>query len=388
MRVPAGSTFPAHLLPGAHTFEEYAGGQVSFKVDAQGNVTWDQSFNGVLTSTGQGQLTVQGVTVTIDATALPGATLYVDYGYTYSHATSSTFPVTLLPGAHLLSIGGSTLSFTVAPNGTITWPTSEDNELSSPRPYELIVNGVQAQVSIDVSRLGDPVVYLDSTQRLDTSSAQVLTLATGTHTLATLPGGTVTFQVGINGVISYESSLDGVLGGRSTNQLTVNGVTVNVSQQLSSSTLVVDYYTIEQSKSFTLHLLPGSHVLSEYAGGQVPFKVDANGNLSWDQSFNGVLTSTGPGQLTVQGVTVTIDATALSSPTLYVDYGYTYSHATSSTFPVTLLPGTHLLSTGGATISFTVNPNGTITWPTSENNDLSVRQNPDGTEELIVNSLS
>jgi hypothetical protein len=130
-----------------------------------------------------------------------------------------------------------------------------------------------------------------------------------------------------------------------------------------------------------VRLLPGNHLLSTAGGGQVAFTVDAQGNLTWDSSLNGILASPARGQLTVNGETVTIDARALSSPSVAVDY-YT-SKATNSVFPLTLLPGSHELTAAGATISFTLNPDGTITFPASEDNDLS----SPGPDDLVVKAI-
>jgi hypothetical protein len=122
-------------------------------------------------------------------------------------------------------------------------------------------------------------------------------------------------------------------------------------------------------------VLPGTHVLAAYDGlGQVTFTVNPDGTVSYAPALGqaGILAGQGTKQLTVNGAAVTIKATALSAPSLVVDYSTTVK--TAALIALRLLPGSHLLeSTDGAHVLwFTVHPDGTISYPSSEDALLSL----------------
>ena len=113
------------------------------------------------------------------------------------------------------------------------------------------------------------------------------------------------------------------------------------------------------------------------------FSLGQDGKVSYDTDLEGVLTGAGTNSLTVRGVTVTIDTTALSIPTLVLDTSVAVTNA--APFAFTALPGTYTLvdpQTGRA-IQFTINPDGTIDYDHTLDNILSGR----GTSTLKVLGL-
>jgi hypothetical protein len=240
-----------------------------------------------------------------------------------------------------------------------------------------------ASTQINIGALNNPYLMLDGTS-VSASSSQRLTLTPGNHTLAEAGGGSVTFQVAVDGTVSYDSSLQGILSGQGTNLLTVNGVAVTINASaLNDPYLALDYYIAEKPDTFQVRLLPGSHLFQTDGGGTgVSFTVDAAGNVSYDPSLQGILSGQGTNLLTVNGVAVTINAQALTSTNVSVDY-YA-SEATATPFILHLLPGQHLLQGPSGSVSFTVNPDGTITFPASEDSLLALQ----GNASLIVKALS
>jgi hypothetical protein len=91
----------------------------------------------------------------------------------------------------------------------------------------------------------------------------------------------------------------------------------------------------------------------------------------------------GGDQRNVNGVRVTIDARALSDSTVVVDSSAV--EQTSATFSLELLPGTHQIASrdGSKSVSFTVNPDGTISYDASEGDLLSI----EGALTLVVRAL-
>jgi hypothetical protein len=123
----------------------------------------------------------------------------------------------------------------------------------------------------------------------------------------------------------------------------VNGVAVTINAQALSGgpILFLDGYTSEQPGTFTVHLLPGTHLLQQDLFGRVSFTVDSSGNISFDPQYANFLSVQPGNQLIVTGARVAFDARALGNSTVYLDY-YT-PEQTGAVFYVNLLPGTQLL---------------------------------------------
>jgi hypothetical protein len=138
---------------------------------------------------------------------------------------------------------------------------------------------------------------------------------------------------------------------------------------------------------FTATLLPGMQSL-EYSNGVgpldfVPFSVDNSGAVDYDASLNGVLSGRGSSTLAVNGVTVQIDAHALTMPNLLMNY--TVNFATATAFTATLLPGMQsLFPINGGPVAFSVNNSGAVDYDHSFDSELSGR----GTSTLVVGRLT
>src|SRR5207244_343198 len=86
------------------------------------------ALDGILSGRGSSTLVVNGRTVQIDASALLGPYLALDYAY---HDPSVPFSVNMLPGEHYLkTYGGDYLYFTVNLDGTIAYDPALDGILS------------------------------------------------------------------------------------------------------------------------------------------------------------------------------------------------------------------------------------------------------------------
>jgi hypothetical protein len=370
------------VLPGSHVLTTYGGGDpISYAIDAKGNVTFDASLQGILASPGPNQLTVSGVVLTINAQALNDPYLTVDY---YIAESPGTFQVHVLPGSHVLTTygGGDPVSYAIDAKGNVTFDASLQGILASPGPNQLVVNGVA--LNINAQALNDPYLTVDYYIAESPGTFQVHVLP-GSHVLTSYGGGDpISYKVDAKGNVSYDAALEGILLGQGTSQLTVNGVALNINAQaLSDPYLTVDYYIGESPGTFQVRVLPGSHVLTTYGGGDpVSYKVDAKGNVTFDASLQGVLVSPGPNQLTVNGVALTINAQALSDPYLAVDY---YIGESPGTFQVHVLPGSHLLSAAsGGQVAFAIDARGNVSNDPSLQGILATP----GTGQLTVNGAT
>jgi hypothetical protein len=113
------------LLPGQHSFATSSGSTQYFDVLADGTISLENSVNG---SVNGNTLTITGVAVTIDPTALGVTTLFVDG--TGRDATAA-FGLNLLPGQHSFAVNGGTIQyFDVLDDGTISLENPMDGSVN------------------------------------------------------------------------------------------------------------------------------------------------------------------------------------------------------------------------------------------------------------------
>jgi hypothetical protein len=244
---------------------------------------------------------------------------------------------------------------------------------------------------IDAHALTMPDLNLDYSINFSTAAPFSTNLAAGTHTLlygnGVGPVDTVTFSVDNSGAVDYDPSLNAVLSGRGSSSLVVNGVTVHIdAHALTMPDLSLNYaVNVATATPFTATLLPGAQSLlyNSGVGGAGPdivaFSVDNSGAVDYDPSLNGMLSGRGSSNLVVNGVTVKIDARALTTPDLLLNYAVNF--ATACPFSATLLPGVQsLLPVNGGPVAFSVNNSDAVDYDPSLNGVLSGR----GTSTLVV----
>jgi len=378
------------LTPGPHTLTAAnSTGGITFIVAADGTVDYDPSLDNILSGRGTTTLVIHGAGVTVDATHLSGGALALDGELAIS--STALFVFSALPGTYSIvdtDAVGAPLHFTVSAAGTVSYDPSLEGILTGAGTSTLTVHGVT--VTIDATHL--------SLQALDVDNANV-PLTSQPFTFAALPGqvvladpgegALVRFTIGQDGTVSYDPSLQGILSGSGTNTLVINGVTVTIdATRLSLQTIIVDgAIRPATSAPFTFTGLPGTAYLED-AGGEgatVFFTLNADGTVSYDPSLQGVVTGNGTNTLVVNGVTVTIDATRLSLPTIVVDGAMT--PATSAPFTFTGLPGTAFLADPkgeGASVLFTLNADGTVSY----NPSLAGVFSGSGTNTLVINGVT
>jgi hypothetical protein len=181
------------------------------------------------------------------------------------------------------------------------------------------------------------------------------------HEIFTIGSDAIDFTVNPDGTVAYDPSLQGALAGAGTTELTIAGRTVSFDPTaLGTATVFIDGRAFAGTAPFTVKLLPGQHAVGTAAGlTPATFTVGNDGTVGYDPSLQGALTGAGTATLTVAGVSVPIDPTALDEPTFTVD-GTAYNASAVAT--VLLLPGGHYLQTNAGTEAFTVNADGTIAY--------------------------
>jgi hypothetical protein len=257
----------------------------------------------------------------------------------------------------------------------------------APQQGEIFVDpsGIKTRIQIDVSHLSNPYVFLDNATRLDTTGAPFVTLAPGTHTISTYTGGSITFQVSVAGIVSYDAGLEGILTGQNTRELTVQSAAISIDiRWLTDPYLYLDNYkNMPAGAVFQAFLLPGSHAIREYQGGEVGFEVTPQGTVQYDKTLEGILTGQGTRGLNVNGSAIAINAQALIDPSLYFDSYVPMPRG--SDFPTHLLPGTHQIQEiGGGHVNFKVSNTGQLEYVATLEGILT----GSGTQRLTVNGAA
>src|SRR5262249_35590676 len=162
-------------------------GGALFSVSNDGTVGYDESggLAGLLSGAGSDTLTVNGRSVTIDATALAHdlPNLSLNYqGVTYHSDTS--FTITVLPGTQYLhnnSSGGGAVLFKVANDGTVDYsnPLALSDTLEGRGTRTLTLKG--ETIHIDARALSgvSSTFTIVGVGTFDTSTVQTLTLLPG-----------------------------------------------------------------------------------------------------------------------------------------------------------------------------------------------------------------
>jgi hypothetical protein len=299
---------PLQMAPGTHSIQADGGDPLTVFVAADGTVSYDPSLEGVLTGAGTGDLTIQGRTVTLDASNLSAHWLWVD-GIQLN--STSAFSVNLLPGQHTFHAEqGDSFSFTVTAGGVITDPAGVlSGFVSGLGTSTLTILG--RVVRMDATALEQGVVWIDG---IAVGARQELTFTL-------LPGPHYFFSHNTNGNLYYFT--------------------------------VADDGTIAAGDG--IHPTTGIWYYAPSGGTLTPTAAPAS-VVSVDP--------TNPSRLLVTGVAVTIDVSARPDVRQTWIDGVPYAIAPRRTFH--MLPGPHdftfLTSSGNSyTYHFTVADDGTFT---------------------------
>ena len=152
--------------------------------------------------------------------------------------------------------------------------------------------------------------------------------------------------------------------------------------ELSGAYVWVDYVSYPSASPIRITLTPGQHALWNYGGSPLSFTVADDGTVDYDPALEGIVSGQGTASLAVHGLAVTIDASELSNPYLWVDYT---AFDSAAPFTTRLLPGQHAFWTyGGSSQSFTVANDGTIDYDSALDGFVSGR----GTSSLAVTGVA
>jgi hypothetical protein len=149
------------------------------------------------------------------------------------------------------------------------------------------------------------------------------------------------------------------------NSLTITGLAVNIDASALETPLYLDGVR-QATPVLTAKLLPGRHGFVSNGGATQYFNIADDGTLSLENTRLG---SVSGHTLTIRGLTVSIDASALGISSLTLD-SIVYQ---AGSITVNVLPGRHSFFIRGSTsLYFDVADDGYITIPATENGILSI----------------
>jgi Tol biopolymer transport system component/uncharacterized protein YcbK (DUF882 family) len=346
-------TFPAtapvalRLLPNIDAPHFYglgsSDGQVRFGVTEAGVVDYAPTLEAILMGKGTATLVANGVAITIDATALSAPILAI--GGVGAYPTTAPVALRLLPNIdapHFYGLGASDgqVRFGVTEAGVVDYAPTLEGMLTGKGTAALVVHGVA--ITVEATALSAPIFAIGGVGAYPT---------TGPVALRLLPNidaphfygfgasdGQVRFGVTEAGMVDYPPTLEGMLTGKGTATLVVHGVAITVdATRLSAPAFSIGgVASAPTSTPLVLRLLPNIDAAHFYgfaaSDGQVYFGVTEAGVVDYDAALDGILTGRGTVTLAARGADITIDATALSSPTFSIGGMGTYPTSAPGAF--------------------------------------------------------
>jgi hypothetical protein len=312
--------------------------------------------------------------VLVDATPLSVDRYFLD---SLTLDPAQTVSLALAPGLHnVQTMGGGLAYFTVTADGLVDYAPNFDGIFAGRGTTMLRINGTA--VDVDARLQSSTHLLLDYVTR-DPSQVISARMLPGSHSLQVWGGTLAHFMVTNDGNVDYDPASEGIFTGRGTSTLHVNGAPIHIDATRQSSTLMlVDYMNQDPSTPFDMRLLPGWHGVQVWGGSVAHFEVLADGTLNYEPALEGILTGRGTTSLGINGAPVHIDASALSSDYLGMDY---MSQEADHDFDARLLPGVHHVQTwGGDILYFTVTNDGKIEYDPALEGVLAGR----GTASLVV----
>jgi RHS repeat-associated protein len=347
---------------GAYRLETASGGIIgTFTVTSSGTISYDASLdNVVFTGLGTSTLVVRPYSINIDATALSPQQLYLlDGSNSPAFDTRTVQQPKLAPGpagSYVLETGNGSLigAFTVDTSGHVEYDSSLDQVVFTGLGTSTLAV-VAHSISVDATAVPEQqlrFVYGNSSPVFDSGAVQQVQLAAAqpeSYLLQTLVGAPIgSFQVRPDGTIDYDPLLEGVFSGRGTTTLLLKAIpawftldATALTQKtiaLSPTGAIVNTnspVSVPVLTAVTYYLQPAAIPSS------VGFSVASDGTITYDGSLEGVLSGNGTKTLTVHGRRITLNATALSQPTITVPtFGTPLSINTQSPASLVLVPAT------------------------------------------------
>ncbi|WP_405476116.1 peptidoglycan-binding protein [Streptomyces sp. NBC_00009] len=327
--LPVGDSY--HLEQGTQPLSDFV-----FAVKADGTVDFDPSLDAFLSGRGERRLTVRGLPVTLDATALDHPLKLQPTGMVL--APDRPHQLSLLPSPQYRVDGQSMVghfTFDLTPDGGIGLDPVAAGFVTA-TGHTLTVRGFD--ITIDGTGLAHDLLFAPSGAELSRGEEHQLTVIPGTN-FAFQAGSAVarwTFGVGPAGEILLDPGLESFAtanGGR----LTIHGYEITIDGTALSGDLLAAQQNVVLSHAevHRLRMMPAQWYFFQLgtavASWQYEVGLDGKvgllqGHSVLDPEQNGFATAR-DSTLTIHGYEITIDGTALSGDLLAAQQNVVLSHA-------------------------------------------------------------
>jgi hypothetical protein len=230
-----------------------------------------------------------------------------------------------------------------------------------------------SDITINTSSLADPLFVIPELgqETVNGSPGATLSLPDGTYHVwhSTADPGGFAFSV-TGGTLSLDPSFDAVAQGRGGIKLTLTGVAVTVDATHLNDSLLLSTFSgvrIPRDRTQPLRLLPSAQYLltGGLAGADIGLTLDPQGSIEL-RPQDAPLAIAGPGSLTITGITITLDATALDHdlyPLGFDNAGQFLSRSSAHTLALLPAAGYGFQPGSGivADFAYAVTPQGTVT---------------------------
>ena len=311
---PTNQIHTIELTPGSYNFHSPPSSPnnlLAFTVTNTGTVDFDLSADAYAGGRGTSTMTVTGLPLTVDATALssPDWSLLATGGGYGSTTQVSTLRV--LPGLYRFEMpashAGMTFNFPLGIDGMLDFDPSHDAYASGRATSTLTVVGLPLTINATALSHGDfNILYggggsgLSSqvtTVRLLPTTASPLWFQSPASSLNIVP-----FTFSTSGVVDYDNSLDAYVSGRGTSTLTISGFPIIIN---ATAVPVADFNIAFSAggpnQVTTVRQIPGLYDLRLPASSSnvVWYTVTGLGTINYDPAFDLCVSGRGTNVLTV-----------------------------------------------------------------------------------------
>jgi hypothetical protein len=344
---------------------------VDFTVTASGTVDYSSVLDAVLSGRGTTSLTVLGLAITLDASALTSPAFHIGGLIDTDVPTAAVYALRVLPGPYRFqTLNAALYFFTVTPTGTVDYAVEDDDISSGRGTANLAIFGHEIQ--LNATALSHPAFHIGGINLLDIPTTQVYTfrLLPGFHRFQSQNAAFFFFTVTGDGKVEYAVEDDVLASGRGTANLTIFGREIQVdASPLSSPNFHLNGVTVvvPSDPLYTFRVLPGPYRFHTNTGTGIgiayfDFTVTLDGNIDYTDAVDLMADGRNSPRLTVRGVQISIDATALTESTFQLSEIGTFP--TSVIQSMMLLPGTYRIL-GSNPFDFQINPDGSVSFDAS-----------------------
>jgi cysteine-rich repeat protein len=379
--MPSDTVATVDLTAAAHTFSPDGPG-FSFVVTAEGTLDFDAALDGYVSGRGTSTLTVTGLAINFDATAMSSPAFNIDRGKAGSGSTDQVQTLRLLPGSYSefdlpASNPSTSFPFVVTAEGTLDFDAALDGYVSGRGTSTLTVTGLG--INFDATAMSSLAFNIDRGKAGigSTDQVQTLRLLPGRYSEFDLPASSPStsfpFVVSTSGTVDFDPAVDAYVSGRGTSTLTVTGLALIV-DATRLSTLRFGILTGHAGVRLTaspavMRLLPGDYTFNSpntsNSGFSFTFMMD--GTVTFDAALDPYVSGRGTATLTVLGFPITLDLRGATAEAFNLDGGAEGNGSTCAPATLRLLPGGRYsvevpASTQPPVVALTVTTAGTLDY--------------------------